>query len=163
MSRSNELTLLIMNEIYKCLKMYDYKGIKLSENKNYILVKTKKNYDGHLFDVDIKYNDVTSNVHISVYLLTPVSNDNKKFILKLLNYLNFYEEEAKYLLCPENQIISCSTSHSILNCGCSLGELIAGQTFCSIENLSDAYDSIKNEDIRVLGINSIRFDNDFWK
>ena len=114
MTRPNEITLLILDDIYKCLKKLDYKEIKLSENKNYILIKAKKNYDGHLFDVDIEYNDVTNNVHISVYLMAPVSKGNQKFILKLLNHINFYEEEAKYLLCPENQIISCSTSIKVL-------------------------------------------------
>jgi len=77
--------------------------------------------------------------------------------------LNFYEKEAKYLLCPENQIISCSTSHSILNCRCSIGEQMESQTSCSIENLADVYDFSENEDISGYGINSIRFYNDFWK
>ena len=163
MTRPNEITLLVLDDIYRCLKKYDYKEIKLSENKNLILVKAKKNYDGHFFDVDIEYNDVTRNVHISVYLLTPVSKDSQNFILKLLNYISFYEEEAKYHLCPENKIISCSTSHSILNCRSSIGELIECQTSCSIENLSDCYYSSINEDIRGLGLNSIRFYNDFWK
>jgi len=163
MIRPIEITLLVFDDIDKWLRKYDYEEIELSENKNYIFVKAKKSYDGHLFDVEIEYNDTTRIVHISVHCLTPVPKAKWVFCLKLLNYIGFFEEEAKFILCPDNHIIICSTSHSLANCHISMGQCIENQTSCSIENLSITYDTIKNDDVKICGIHPIRFHNDFWK
>ena len=159
MIRPNEITYLVFDDIYKWLSKYDYEEIELSENKNYIFVKAKKSYDGHLFDVDIEYNDATRLVHISVHCLTPVPKDKRIFCLKLLNYIGFFEKEAKYILCPDCYIISCSNSKSILSCHCSIGQLLESQASCSIENLSVTYDTIKNDDVRIMNIAPIIFHN----
>jgi hypothetical protein len=163
MIRPNEITYLVLDDIDKWLSKYEYEEIELSENKNYIFVKAKKSYDGHLFDVDIEYNDVSRIVYISVYCLTPVSKDKRMLCLKLINFIAPFEKEAKYLLCPNNHIISCLTYHSILNRRCSIGQLIESQASCSIENLSLTYDTIKNDDVKICGIHPVRFYNDFWK
>ena len=59
MIRPNEITFLVLDVIEKWLSKYDNEEIELSENKNYIFAKSKKPYDGHLFDVDTEYNDTT--------------------------------------------------------------------------------------------------------
>ena len=163
MIRPNEVTLLVLNEIDKCLSKHDYETIELSEVSNYIFIKAKKTYDGHLFEVDIKYDDVTRIVHISVYCLTSVPKDKRMLCLKLINFIAPFEKEAKYLLCPNSHIVSCLTFHNILNRRCSIGQLIESQASCSIENLSLTYDTIKNDDVKICGIHPVRFYNDFWK
>ena len=163
MIRPNEITLLVLDDIGRWLSRYDYEEIEVSENKNCIFIKTQKSYDGHLFDVDIEYNDITKIVKVSIHCLTPVPKDKRIICLKLLNYIGFFEKEAKYLLCPFKHIISCSTLHSILDSCCSIVQLIEGQASCSIENLTETYDTIKNDDVKICGIHPIRFDNDFWK
>lgn len=159
MIRPNEITYLVFDDIYKWLSKYDYEEIEILENNLFFLIKAKKSYDGYLFEVDIEYNDATKIVHIIVHCLTPVPKDMRIFCLKLLNYIGFYEEEAKYILCPDNQTLSCSTSHSTLDCRCSIGQLIEGQASCSIENLSVTYDTIKNDDVKICNIHPIRFHN----
>ena len=52
MLRLNGITFLIFDDVYKLLSKYEYKELELSENNDYIFVKAKKSYDGHLFDVD---------------------------------------------------------------------------------------------------------------
>ena len=157
--RPYEVTLLVLYEIDKCLSRHDYETIELSEVSNYIFIKARKTYDSHLFKVDIKYDDVTSIVHTSVYCMAPMPKDKWIFCLKLINYINLYDGDEKYILCPETHIISCSTSHSILDCRCSIGNLIEGQASCSIENLSDIYDAIKNTNVKIFGIHPIKFYN----
>lgn len=95
MIRPNEITCLVFDDIYKWLNKYDYEEIELSENKIYIFIKAKKSCDGNLFVVDIEYNDATRIVHSVVHCLTSVPKDRRIFCLKLLNYIGFYEEEAK--------------------------------------------------------------------
>jgi len=108
------------------LKKFDYKEIKLSENKNYILINAKKIMTG-IFSMWLLNTMTSPAMFTSPFIFWHLyQKATKKFILKLLNHLNFYEKEAKYLLCLENQIISCSTSNSILNCRCSIGELADG-------------------------------------
>lgn len=159
MIRPYEVTLLIVKEIYKYLNKVDYDTIEFSVVSNYIFIKAKKTYESHLFEVDTKYDDVTKIVHISIYCMTPVPKDKRIFCLKLLNYVGFFEEEAKYILCPENHLIACSTTHSILNSRCSVGQLIEGEASCSIENLLDIYDTIKSNDVKIFGIHPIEFYN----
>ena len=158
MIRPKEITILMLDDIYKWLSNYDYEEIELSENKIDIFINAKKSYDGYLFDVDIKYNDATRIVHSLVHCLTPVPKDRRIFCLKLLNYIGFYEEEAKYILCPDNYRISCSTTGSILKYPCSIGQLIEGDASCSIENLSVIHGAIKSDDVKSI-LHPIRFHN----
>jgi hypothetical protein len=159
MIRPNEITLLVLDDIDKWLSKHDYEEIELSEIKDYIFIKAKKSYDGRLFDVDIEYNDATRIVYTAVYCLTPVPKDKRIFCLKLLNYIGFFEKEAKYILCPDDHIISCSTSESILDFRCSIGQLLESQASCSIEILSATYDTIKNDDVKIMNIAPIIFHN----
>ena len=163
MIRPNEITYLVFDDIDKWLSKYDYEEIEISEDKINILIKAKKSYDGYLFDVDVEYNDATRIAYISVCCLTPVPKDKWIFGLKLINFISHFEREAKYILCPFNHTISCSTSHSILDCRCSIGQLIEDQASCSIENLSNISDTIKSENLKISNIHPIRFHNNFWK
>ncbi len=161
MIRTKEITQLALDDIEKWLSKYSYEEIEFLEDKNYIFVKANKSYDGHFFNVDIEYNDVTKIIHISVHCLTYVPKDKWIFCLKLLNYVGFFEQRAKYTLCPYNHRIKCSTSHSLYKSQVSIGQLIEIQASCSIENLSFTYHTIENDDLRISGIHPIRFYNDF--
>lgn len=160
MIRPNEITFLIIDNIEKWLNKYDYEEIELMEEKNYIFVRAEKSYDDHLFNVNIEYNDVTGIVYIFVCCLTPVPKEKRVFCLKLINFIVQFEKEAKYILCPFNHLISCSTLHSILDSHCSIGQMIESQASCSIENLSETYYAIKNDDVKSI-IHPIKFHNGF--
>ena len=159
MIRPNEITYLMLDDIDKWLRKYDYEGIELSENRIHILIKAKKSYYGYLFDLDIEYNDATRIVHSIVHCLTPVPKDKRIFCLKFLNYIGYFDKEAKYLLCPDNKTISCSTSYSILDSRCSIGQLLESEAFCSIDILSIAYDTIIKDDVKIFNIHPVRFHN----
>jgi hypothetical protein len=163
MIRPNEITLLVLDDIDKWLSKYDYEEIELLENNGDIFIKAKKSYDGHLFDVYIEYNDATRIVYTTVYCLTPVPKDKRRLCLKLINFIGYSEKEIKYHLCPVNHMIFCCTSHSILDCRCSIGQLVESQASCSIENLSVTHNTIKNDNLKISNIHPIRFNNDFWK
>jgi len=163
MIRPNEITYFVFDDIDKWLSKDGYQEIEIAENKNFIFVKANKSYDGHLFGVDVKYDDATKVAHISVQCLTQVTKDKRIFCLKFLNYIAYFEEAGKYILCPYDHTIICSTSHSLYKCQVSIGQLIENQTSCSIENLSMTYQSLDNDDVKISGIHPIRFLNDFLK
>jgi len=158
MIRPDEITFLVVEDIYNWLSKNDYEEIELSKNNQHIFGRAKRSYFDHLFEIDFEYNDVSRIINISVYCLTPVPKDKRIFCLKLLNYIGFYEEEAKYTLCPDNYRISCFTAGSILKYHCSIGQLIEGDASCSIENLLVIHDAIKNDDVKSI-IHPIRFHN----
>jgi hypothetical protein len=159
MIRPNEITCVVLDDIYYWLNNYDYEEIELSEDKKYILIKAKKSYCDYLFNANIEYNDTTRIVQSTVQCLTSVPKDKRVFCLKLLNYIGYFEKEAKYLLCPDNKTISCAESYSILDSRCSIGQLIESHAFCSIDILTVAYDTIENNDVRICGFHPIRFHN----
>jgi hypothetical protein len=163
MIRPDEITYLVFDDIYNKLSKYKYEEIELSENNQYIFGRAKKSYGDHLFKMDFEYDDVSRIINITVYCLTRVPKDKRIFCLKLINLFAPFEKEAKYFLCPKNHIISCMTYHSFLARCSSMGALIEGHASCSIENLSETYDTIKNDDPKISDIHPIRFYNDFWK
>lgn len=162
MIRPFEIDLLMLDDMRKWLTKFEFEETQIFENKKYISIRTKKSFYGHLFDVAIQYNYVSRMVHISVICSSPVPKDKIGYCLKLLNFISAHEDEARYVLCPYNHFISCATSHSILDCQCSIGQFVEGQTSCSIENLSDCYNAIIHNNVKICGINPIRFLNNFW-
>jgi len=160
--RPFEIDLLMLYDMRKWLTKFEFEETQILESKKCISIKIKKSYYDHFFDVAIQYNDVSRMIYISVICSSPIPKDKTGYCLKLLNFISVHEKEAKYALCPYNHLISCSTSHSILDCQCSIGQLVEGQAYCSIENLSDCYNAIIHNNVKICGISPIRFFNDFW-
>ena len=159
MIRPNEITYFVFDDIDKWLSKNGYEEIEIAEDKIYFLIKAKKSFYGYFFDVNIKYNDTTRIVQIIVQTSTPVPKEKQIFCLKLLNYINLYDEEEKYILRPFNHSISCSTVFSILDSGCSIGESLEFSASMSILNLVNIHEAMKYEDVRICDINPIRFHN----
>ncbi|MEJ2102775.1 MAG: hypothetical protein P8X68_22805 [Desulfobacterales bacterium] len=159
MIRSNEITYLVFDDIDKSLSKKGYDDIKIAEDKIYFLIEAKKSFYGYFFVVNIEYNDITKIVQIIVQTSTPVPKEKQIFCLKLLNYINLYDEEEKYILRPFNHSISCSTVFSILDSGCSIGESLEFSASMAILNLVNIYETIKYDDVRICDLNPIRFHN----
>jgi hypothetical protein len=159
MIRPNEITYFVFDDIDKWLSKNGYEEIEMAEDKIYFLIKSRKSFYGYLFDVNIEYNDTTRIVQIIVQSSRPVPKEKQMFCLRLLNYINLYDEEEKYILRPFNHRISCSTVFSILDSLCSIGELIEFRASMSILNLVNIYETIKYDDVRICDLNPIRFHN----
>ena len=159
MIRPNEITYFVFDDIDKWLSKDGYEEVEMAEDEIYILIKAKKSFYGYLFDVNIKYDDTSRIVHTIVQSSTPVPKEKRMFCLKLLNYISLYDEEEKYILCPFNYRISCSTVFSILDSCCSIGESIEFSASMSIMNLVNIHLTIKYDDVRICDLNPIRFHN----
>ena len=84
MIRPDEITFLVVENIYNWLGKYEYEEIELAENNQNIFGRAKKSYSEHLFEMDFEYNDGSRIINISVYCLTPVPKDKRIFCLKLI-------------------------------------------------------------------------------
>jgi hypothetical protein len=163
MIRPDEITCILIDDIHKSLSKFNYEEIEFSEYGIYIFIKAKLSYWDYLFEVEVKYSDVSRLVHAYVYCLTPVPREKRTFCLKLINFIASTDKEAKYTLCPYNHVLSGFSLNSILTCRCSIGQQIEAEASCLIEILSGCYEAIKHSNVKMCGINPIRFYNDFWK
>ena len=134
----------IAAELTRC----GYKVTKGSKNNRSIHVLATKNCGDLMFQLSSEYDYRNKILKNEITCLKPLPEEKSTFCLKLLNYCAGFEDEAKYLLCPFEHLISCTTVHSLHESRCSLGRSVTLDADCSVENVQDIYVAAASGDVK---------------
>jgi hypothetical protein len=132
--------------VKKWLSDDGYHHIEINCDKFFQYISARKIYNDCDFEVEVSNDLHGTTLYLTVFSLWPVPNGNKILCLKLLNYINAFEKDAKYYLYPNPHILVCSTFHSISKPDCSLSNLLKLHSECSMENLIDVLWAVVDDD-----------------
>ena len=152
---------LIFNEVVVELNSNGFEIDNWIENQDCLIIEANKSTDEHNFDLAVRYDHFSHLMTADVFCLSPITETNLIFCLKLLNYCSVWEDNAHYHLCPKKHVMVCKTYDSVDTCRVSIGEILTLQVDCSIDNLEDIYMAIEQNNLRYLTekIHPIQFHN----
>jgi hypothetical protein len=154
----------IFNEVIFEMNSNGYEIDNWCEQQKYLIIEAHKSTDEHNFDVNVRYDHLSHLMTADVFCLSPITETNLIFCLKVLNYCSVSEDNAHYHLCPKRHVMACKTYDSVNTCRTSIGEIFSNQVDCSIDNLEMIYTAIEEDCLRYLigNIHPIQFHNYFF-
>jgi len=147
MEKNYKIKPFVGQAVKKWLNDDGYQQIKINRDKFFEYITARKIYNDCDFEVDISNDLHGKTLYLSIFCIWPVPKEENILCLKLLNYINAFEEEAKYYLNPDPHILVCSTCHSIFKPDRSLSNLLKLHSECSMENLIDILWAIVHGDV----------------
>ena len=151
----------IFNEVIVELNSNGYEIDNWCEQQDYLEIEANKSTDEHNFDLVVRYDYSSHLMTADVFCLSPITETNLIFCIKLLNFCSVVEDNAHYHLCPKRHVMVCKTYDSVDTCRISMGEVLTNQVDCSIDNLELIYMAIEENNLRYLtgNIHPIQFHN----